>query len=104
MLKKIFSVVINKLRAAAADIHYDTARYVHGVDDSLIYELRFFVVVKHLELYARSSEHFVEKSSLVFRSAHRSSSVSVNFFNLIRIAKSSEHFERFYSLRYSRRL
>ncbi len=66
----------------------------------MIYELSLFVAVEHFELNARAGMHFVKKTSLILRLSHRRRGICVDVADVVGVAKTSEHFERLYRLRY----
>lgn len=102
--KDILAAVVNELRAAAADVHNKPFGHFQTVDDALINKVCLLVLCQNLNFDTARNRDFVKKTFLVFGAAYGGSCVSVNLFNAVRVAKTAEHFKRFYRLRDALRL
>ena len=69
--QKIPAVVVDDLRAAAADFQNDPLGNVHRVDDALIDVHRLFLGGENAELDAAGRRDLIQKTSLIFRMANR---------------------------------
>ena len=65
------AVVVDDLRAAAADLQNDPLGDVHGVDDAAVDERRLLLLAENFHFDAAGRLDLVQEAALVFGAAHR---------------------------------